>query len=89
MALTVAALSELREILIEFDLQRLGNKALRSLAQHRAQQILSLWLTQLNYRILAHGGVTPFVDAEIDLDNQIPAGHAAFFNLSPYTRFQL
>jgi hypothetical protein len=27
------------------------------------------------------------VDAEIDLDNRIPAGHAAFFNSSSYTRF--
>jgi hypothetical protein len=25
--------------------------------------------------------------AENDLDNRIPAGHAAFFNSSPYTRF--
>jgi hypothetical protein len=44
-------------------------------------------LAQWNYRILLHGGVTPFVDAEIAFDNRIPAGHAAFFNSSSYTRF--
>jgi len=31
--------------------------------------------------------VTPVVDAEIDFDNRIPAGHAAFFNSFPYTTF--
>jgi hypothetical protein len=36
--------------------------------------------------MLLHGAVAPFVDAEIDLDNRIPAGHAAFFNSSSYTR---
>src|SRR5438552_19089508 len=78
--------SEPRQKLLELSLQRLGNQSLRTFAQHRAQQI-ALWLTQWNYRILLHGGVTPFVDAEIDLDNRIPAGHAAFFNSSSYTRF--
>jgi len=58
----------------------LGNQSLRTFAQHCGQQILPLWWAQWNYRILTHGGVTPFVDAEIDLDNRIPAGHAAFFN---------
>jgi hypothetical protein len=27
------------------------------------------------------------MDAEIDFDNRIPAGHAAFFNSGPYTSF--
>jgi hypothetical protein len=40
-----------------------------------------------NYRTLVHGGVTPLMVAEIDFDNRIPAGHAAFFNSYPYTRF--
>jgi hypothetical protein len=37
--------------------------------------------------ILLHGGVTPLLVAETDLDNRVPAGHAAFLNSSPYTRF--
>src|SRR5208282_4019581 len=85
--LVIPALGKLRDILVKLGLQRAGDESLRAFAQHRAQQILPLWLAQWNYRILLHGGVTPFVDAEIDLDNRIPAGHAAFFNSSSYTRF--
>lgn len=78
---------ELRQKLTELGLQCLGDQLPGSFAQHRAQQILPLWLLQRNYRILLHGGVTPFVDAELDIGNRIPAGHAAFFNSSSYTRF--
>jgi hypothetical protein len=45
-----------------------------------------VFLPKPNYRILIHGGVTPMRFAENDLDNRIPAGHAAFFNSFPYTR---
>jgi len=46
-----------------------------------------LFTAQRNNRTPIHGGVTPFVDAEIDRDNRIPAGHAAFFNSFQYTTF--
>jgi hypothetical protein len=46
--------------LIEFDLYGLGNQPLCTLAKYRAQKIPSLlWFAKFNYRILAHGGVTP------------------------------
>jgi hypothetical protein len=43
-------------------------------------------LVQRNYRILLHGGVTPLWTLKSDIDTRIPAGHAAFFNSSSYTR---
>ncbi len=86
-ALVIPALGKLRHILVKLGVQRLGDESLRAFAQHRVEQILPLWLAQWNCRILLHGGVTPFVDAEIDLDNRIPAGHAVFFNSLPYTKF--
>src|SRR5208282_3593675 len=53
--LVIAALGELLEMLVKLGLQRLGNQPLRAFTQHRAQQILPLWLAQSNYRILLHG----------------------------------
>ena len=65
--LFIPLLRELRQKFIELRLQRLANQALGTLSQHRAQQILPLWLAQWNYRILFHGGVTPLWVAEIRL----------------------
>jgi hypothetical protein len=67
---------------------RLADQLLRALAQELHQWIDNLiFLPKLNYRILTHGRVTPFMDTEIDFDNRIPASHAAFFNSGPYTSF--
>jgi hypothetical protein len=57
---------KLRQELFKLDLQCLNDQSLGAFAQHRAQQILPFWLTQWNYRMLAHGGVTPLI-AEIRL----------------------
>ncbi|MEO5784501.1 MAG: hypothetical protein ABIS17_03205 [Casimicrobiaceae bacterium] len=73
--------------LLKLGLQRLGNRPLSSFPQYRTQQILPLWLTQWNYRILFHGGVAPCRSPKSDFDTRIPAGHAAFLNSSSYTRF--
>jgi hypothetical protein len=45
-ALTIASRGELGQKLVELRSQRLGDQPLRTLAQHRAQQILPLWLLQ-------------------------------------------
>ena len=80
-------LGKLRQKLFELHLQRLGNQSLSAFAQHYAQQIVPLWLAQWNYRILLHGWRDSLCGwLKNDLDNRIPAGHAAFFNSSPYTR---
>ena len=42
--------------------------------------------TELPYRYACWRDSFTFGVAEIDFDNRIPAGHAAFFNSFPYTR---
>jgi len=72
------------EKVIEFGLHGLGNEALRTIAKHRAQEILSLrWPAKFNYRILLHGWRDSLCGwLKTIFDNRIPAGHAAFLNSS-------
>jgi hypothetical protein len=62
---------------------------LRAVTKHRAQEILCLrWPAKFNYRILLHGWRDSLCGLlKTIFDNRIPAGHAAFLNSSPYTRF--
>jgi hypothetical protein len=78
-----------REKFLELSLHGLRNEALRTIAKHRAQQILSLrWPAKFNYRILLHGWRDSLCGLlKTIFDNRIPAGHAGFLNSSPYTRF--
>jgi hypothetical protein len=72
---------------LQFLLDRPANQLVCAAAQQFNERINNfVFLPKPNYRILIHGGVTPMQFAENDLDNRIPAGHAAFFNSFPYTR---
>jgi hypothetical protein len=78
--------------LFQEHLQFLAHRNLNQISSPRAQQLREridnfVFLPKPNYRILMHGGVTPFMDAELDFDNRIPAGHAASFNSCAYTSF--
>jgi len=64
---------------------RTADQIARPAAQQVRQRIDNLLFpAKPNCRILAQGGATPA--AEIDFDNRIPSGHAAFFNSGPYAR---
>jgi hypothetical protein len=77
------------ENLLEFGLHGLGHETLRPVAKHRVQKIgLLHWPAKFNYRILLHGWRDSLCGLlKTIFDNRIPAGHAAFLNSSPYTRF--
>jgi hypothetical protein len=83
-ALVIPAFAKLREILVKLGLQRLGDESLRAFAQHLLDRSLAPLVGAVE---LPYGGVTPGWLLKSDLDTRIPAGHAAFFNASPYTRF--
>jgi len=81
-----------RGVLLKKHLELLRDRLPDQLARPAAQQLREridnfIFLAKPNYRILMHGGVTPGWLLKSDIDTRIPAGHAAFLNSPPYTRF--
>lgn len=78
---------ESREKRVERGPYRMGNRTLRAVSKHRAREILfPRRMAKSNYRSSPHGWHHSLCRvAEIDIDNRIPAGHAAFLNSSSYT----
>lgn len=73
----------LRQKLVEFRLQSGAGRP--PAASHSANPGPLVGAVELPYRS-RHSGVAPCWSLKSDFDTRIPAGHAAFFNSSSYTR---